>query len=110
MTTIIQKIKDWENWKPDNYDSLSPFKQLIILEQWIYLKKHENAPRVINITVDEPKKDVVKETMAIFENERLNPVSRIDRSRAGGWIDCAYYDETITLEQRDELYKKMGIE
>ncbi|MBA7470158.1 hypothetical protein ES707_05436 [subsurface metagenome] len=58
----------------------------------------------------ETKKDTVIEIMAIFKNDRLNPVSRIDRSYVRGWLECEYYRETITLEQRDELYQKMGIE
>ena len=54
--------------------------------------------------------DAINEIMAIFKNEHLNPVVAGDRIYARGWIDCSYYDETITLEQRDELYKRMGIE
>lgn len=40
-------MKEWEKWKPDDYNSLSLFQQLIVREIWLYLKKHEN-----NGTVD----------------------------------------------------------
>jgi hypothetical protein len=64
----------------------------------------------MTVKIKEKPRDIVDEIMSIFDNDRLNPCSRIDRSYARGWIDCSYYDETITLEQRDELYKKMGVE
>lgn len=56
------------------------------------------------------KKDIINEITTIFKKDRLSSVSKIDRSYMQGWIDCSYYDETINLVQRDELYKKCGIE
>ena len=52
----------------------------------------------------------VDEIMTLLKKDRLNPISAIDRSYARGWIECEYYRETITLDQRDELYKLWGIE
>lgn len=58
----------------------------------------------------ETKEDVVNEIMTLLKNDRLNPISKIDRSYVRGWVECEYYRETITLDQKDELLKKWGIE
>jgi len=60
-----------------------------------------------NLTIDN---GIVDDIMKIFEKLHLTPISRLDRHYAQGWIDCAFVDDNMLPEQRDELYKKMGIE
>lgn len=54
--------------------------------------------------------DIVGEITKIFKDMHLTPISSKHREYMTGYIDCAYEYAEMTPEQRDELYKKMGIE
>ena len=54
--------------------------------------------------------DIVGEITKIFKDMHLTPISPKHREYMTGYIDSAFEYAEMTLIQRNELYKKMGIE
>ena len=89
-------------------DSLSP---TLYKSPTIYRIKFPNGHTFIR-TEDKLAIDngIVDDIMIIFENMHLTPISDKDRKYAQGFIDGIFEYDNMLPEQRDELYKKMGIE